>query len=180
MLLMTKATLTSELKAAIRDIPNFPRTGVTFKDITPVLGDGALFQAAVAQMAEVCKREQIAKVAAVEARGFIFGAAIAAFLGIGFIPIRKKGKLPFLTRAIHYSLEYGCGELESHKDAFLTGERISIVDDVLATGGTARAAARLVQESGAHVAITQCFLEISLLRGRGALAPLPVCSLIQF
>ena len=177
---MIEATLISELKAAIRDIPDFPRVGVTFKDITPVLGNGALFQAAVAQMAEICKRERITKVAAVEARGFIFGAAIAAFLGVGFVPIRKKGKLPFLTRAIRYSLEYGSGELEYHKDAFLAGERISIVDDVLATGGTARAAASLVQESGAYVAITQCFLEIVLLNGRHALAPLPVFSLIQF
>ena len=177
---MMDATLISELKAAIRDIPNFPREGVTFKDITPILGNGTLFQKAVAQMAEVCKKEQITKVAAVEARGFIFGAAMAAFLGIGFAPIRKKGKLPFRTRTTHYSLEYGSGELESHEDAFLIGERISIVDDVLATGGTAYAAARLVQESGANVIITQCCVELPLLKGRYVLAPLPVFSLIQF
>ena len=172
--------LITELKAAIRDIPDFPQVGVTFKDITPVLGNGALFQAAVRQMAEVCAKESITKIAAVEARGFIFGAAMAAFLGIGFVPIRKKGKLPFRTRSANYSLEYGFAEIESHEDAFLPGERISIVDDVLATGGTAAAAVHLARECGAHVAIAQCFIELSALKGKDALSPLPVFSLIEF
>jgi adenine phosphoribosyltransferase len=169
-----------EIKAAIRDIPNFPKPGVVFKDITPVLADGALFQAAVLQMVNICKKERIAKIAAVEARGFIFGAAMATSLGIGFIPIRKKGKLPFRTRSAQYSLEYGFAEIESHEDAFLPNERICLVDDVLATGGTARAAYRLVQESGAEVVLLQCLIELLHLGGRQTLAPLRVSSLIQF
>ena len=131
-------------------------------------------------MAEVCKKEHIAKIAAVEARGFIFGAAMASLLEIGFVPIRKKGKLPFRTRGTQYSLEYGFAEIESHEDAFLPNERVCIVDDVLATGGTASAAVRLVLESGADVVLLQCFIELSALNGRAALAPLPVSSLLQF
>ncbi len=169
-----------EIKAAIRDIPNFPKPGVIFKDITPVLANGRLFQEAVSQMAAVYKTERIAKIAAVEARGFIFGAAIAASLGIGFVPIRKKGKLPFRTRSAQYSLEYGFAEIESHKDAFLPNERVCLVDDVLATGGTARAAFHLAKESGVEVVFLQCFIELHHLGGRAALAPLRVSSLIQF
>lgn len=176
----TNQPLLMEIKAAIREIPNFPKPGIIFKDITPVLANGLLFQEAVSQMAAVCKREGIAKIAAVEARGFIFGAAIAASLGIGFVPIRKKGKLPFRTRLAQYSLEYGFAEIESHEDAFLPNERVCLVDDVLATGGTARAALQLVKEFGVEVIFLQCFIELLHLNGRAALAPLRVSSLIQF
>lgn len=170
----------TELKSAIRDIPDFPQIGVTFKDITPVLGNGALFQAAVCQMADICKKEHISKIAAVEARGFIFGAAMASFLGIGFVPIRKKGKLPFRSYSTNFALEYGSAEIESHEDAFVPNERVCIVDDVLATGGTASAAARLVSKSKADVILVQCFIELLYLKGRAALAPLSVSSLIKF
>jgi adenine phosphoribosyltransferase len=174
------STLLAELKAAIRDVLDFPRPGVTFKDITPVLRNGPLFQFAVHAMADICKKEAIVKIAAVEARGFIFGAAIASYLGMGFVPIRKKGKLPFQTRFTQYSLEYGTAEIEVHKDAFFPQERVCVVDDVLATGGTASAAVRLVRESGALPIFVQCFIELSHLNGRAQLEPMRVFSLIRF
>ena len=141
----------NDLKAAIRDIPDFPKKGIVFKDITPILADAALFGMAVEIFTERHANENIKAVAAVDARGFIFGAAVARALDTGFIPIRKKGKLPFTAIDESYELEYGSATLSLHVDAVKKGDPVLIVDDLLATGGTAGAAARLVERLGGQV-----------------------------
>ncbi len=139
------------LKDLVRTIPDYPKPGIMFRDVTTLFGDGQGFKAAVAQMAEPFRTEPVDAVAGIEARGFILGGAIADRLGCGFIPIRKKGKLPWKTIGEEYSLEYGVDVIEIHEDAIAKGERILIVDDLIATGGTAEAAAKLIVRSGGQV-----------------------------
>jgi adenine phosphoribosyltransferase len=164
------------LRARIRDIPDYPQPGILFKDITPLLADGAAFCAVVAELA--AGHEGVGKVAGIEARGFILAAPVACALGAGFVPVRKQGKLPAKTYQESYALEYGTATLEVHTDAFVPGEQVLIVDDVLATGGTAAATARLVRRCGATVAGIVVLLELGFLDGRNKLPDLPVRALL--
>jgi len=168
--------LTRLIADRIRDVPDYPQAGVVFKDITPLLADGAAFRSVIDVMAETYG--PVEKVAGIEARGFILAAPVAARLGAGFVPIRKKGKLPGTTFAQDYQLEYGTATIEVLTDAFDPGDRVLVIDDVLATGGTARATADLVQRAGARVAGISVLLELSFLHGRAKLADLPVTALI--
>ena len=168
------------IKAAIRDIPDFPKPGIIFKDITPILADKDLFRAAVDIFVERHQAKPPAKVAAVDARGFIFGAAVAYRLGAGFVPIRKKGKLPYETHEATYDLEYGTATIAVHIDAFKKGERVLLVDDLLATGGTAAAAAALIEKAGGKLVEMDFLIELAFLNGRQKLAKYPVFSPIQF
>ena len=127
----------SQLRATIRDIPDFPKPGILFRDIAPVLADARLFRAAIGEFAEICRAAKADKIAGIDARGFLFGATVAYELGLGFVPVRKKGKLPFHTITQSYDLEYGSAEVQIHTDAFEKGENVALIDDLLATGGTA-------------------------------------------
>jgi len=162
----------------IRDIPDFPKPGVTFKDITPLLDDHAAFTAVVKALAAAGRDEggavAVDKVVGMEARGFILAAPVALALGVGFVPVRKPGKLPWKTRSVSYELEYGEETLEMHTDALDESERVLVIDDVLATGGTARATAQLIEESGAVVHGLAMMLELSFLPGREAIGEMPV------
>jgi adenine phosphoribosyltransferase len=157
------------LKRAIRDVPDFPKPGIVFKDITPVLADPGLLGQAVMAMADPFRDLGVSLVAGVESRGFIFGAPVALTLGAGFIPIRKPGKLPHRTASTEYALEYGTDRLEVHADACGGGARVLVVDDVLATGGTAAATCRLVEGLGAVVVGCSFLVGLSFLPGRAAL-----------
>jgi adenine phosphoribosyltransferase len=170
------AGLQGLIAARIRDIPDYPKPGVVFKDITPLLGDGAAFRAVVDGLAAT--HGDVDKVAGIEARGFILAAPVACRLGAGFVPVRKKGKLPAATFSEDYELEYGTATIEVHQDAFGPSDRVLIVDDVLATGGTARATADLVQRSGATVTGIAVLIELSFLGGRGKLPDVPVSALL--
>lgn len=169
-----------ELKKIIRDVPDFPKKGIIFKDITPLLGNGKLLRKSVDMLAEKFQDKKIDAIAAMEARGFIFGTALAYKLGIGFIPVRKKGKLPYKTTKIEYALEYGKDILEMHVDAVKKGQNILIVDDLLATGGTAEAVAKLIKQAGGNVAGIGFIIELKFLNGREKLKQYPVVSLIEF
>jgi adenine phosphoribosyltransferase len=169
-----------KLKAAIRDVPDFPKPGIIFKDITPILGNPELFKLAVDTLADRQAGKGIRKVAAIDARGFIFGAAIAYRLGVGMVPIRKKGKLPFTTHEEACVLEYGTAVLAVHTDAFAKNEPVLLVDDLLATGGTAAAAARLIGKAGGKVKEVDFLIELTFLHGREKLTDFPVFSTIQF
>lgn len=169
-----------QIKKAIRDIPDFPKPGIVFKDITPVLRDPQLFREAVRLFVDRQRGRSIQRIAAIEARGFLFGAAIAHELGIGLVPIRKKGKLPYHAAEKTYELEYGTATIEVHRDAFEPGESVLIVDDLLATGGTALAAAQLVEELGARVIEIDFLIDLSFLNGRARLAPYPIFAPIIF
>jgi adenine phosphoribosyltransferase len=164
------------IRAIIRDVPDYPRPGIVFKDITPLLADGAAFAAVVRALA--AGHDRIDKVAGIEARGFILAAPVACVLGAGFVPVRKEGKLPGLTYAESYQLEYGMATVEVHSDAFVPGERVLIIDDVLATGGTASATAQLVRRCGAQVVAISVLLELGFLDGRAKLPGLDVRSLL--
>ena len=168
-----------KILAAIRDIPDFPKAGIIFKDITPVLRDPELFAGVVDLMAERWCNERIDAVAAVDARGFIMGGALAYKLGIGFIPVRKAGKLPWETIAVEYALEYGTSTVEMHADGVVAGERILLVDDLLATGGTAGAAVKLIEQLGGSVAGIEFMVELTFLNGRANLAPHQDNSLVK-
>ena len=168
--------LTRIVATLVRDVPDYPQVGVVFKDITPLLGDGKAFAEVVDALAATYG--PVEKVAGIEARGFILAAPVALRLGAGFVPIRKKGKLPGATFAQDYNLEYGTATIEVLTDAFAPGERVLVIDDVLATGGTARATADLVQRAGAQVAGLAVLLELSFLNGRAKLADLPVTALL--
>ena len=160
----------------VRDIPDYPQPGVLFKDITPLLGDADAFGAVVEAMAAAFG--PVDKVVGIEARGFILAAPVAYEIRAGFVPVRKKGKLPSATFAEEYNLEYGSATLEVHQDAFAPGDQVLIVDDVLATGGTARATASLVRRAGAHVVGVAVLMELSFLKGREAVPGLEVRSLL--
>ncbi len=164
------------ITSLVRDIPDYPRRGVVFKDITPLLADGKAFNAVIDGLAALYG--PVNKVAGIEARGFILAAPVACRLGAGFVPIRKKGKLPGATFAQDYELEYGTATLEVLTDAFQPSDRVLVIDDVLATGGTGRATADLVHRSGAEVAGLGVLLELSFLNGRAKLADLPVTALL--
>jgi len=168
--------LTRLITTLVRDVPDYPQPGVVFKDITPLLADGKAFAAVIEALAETYG--PVDKVAGIEARGFILAAPVACRLGAGFVPIRKKGKLPGVTFAEEYDLEYGTATIEVLTDAFVPGERVLVIDDVLATGGTARATADLVQRAGAQLTGLAVLLELSFLNGRAKLADLPVSALL--
>ncbi len=154
------------LNNAIRDVEDFPKPGIVFKDITPVLLDGDLFRLSIDGIIETARDEKIDKIIGIDARGFIFGAAVADRLGVGFVPIRKKGKLPWKTTGMAYSLEYGEAEVEVHHDAILPGDKILLVDDLLATGGTAEAAIKLVKGLGGEIICASFLIELAFLDGR--------------
>jgi len=156
----------ADLRSFVRDVPDFPTQGILFRDITPLLASPEAFLRAVQAMAEPFRGDSVGKVLGIEARGFMFGAAIARELGVGFVPVRKPGKLPRETLRVDYGLEYGKDSLEIHKDACGPGERILVADDVLATGGTADAAGQLADRLGARVVGMTFFIELQDLKGR--------------
>jgi adenine phosphoribosyltransferase len=168
------------LKDLIREIPDFPQAGVVFKDITPLLADGEALTWCVATLADAFAERPVDKVIGVEARGFIVAAPVAVRLGAGFVPVRKPGKLPWKTNSQAYDLEYGVDSLEIHQDALEAGERVLIIDDVLATGGTAAATAALARALGAVVAGFGCVVELAFLGGRGKLGDLDSVSLLSY
>ncbi len=168
---MNRDELERALKRAVRDVPDFPKPGIVFKDITPVLSDCALFAAAVDAMASAFPEAAITHVVGIESRGFIFGAPIALQLGASFVPVRKVGKLPSLTEREEYALEYGAAVLEIHRDALGPEAHVLVVDDVLATGGTARSACTLVERLGGNVVGCSFLIELGFLGGGSAIVP---------
>ena len=170
----------TDLRRYIRNIEDFPKPGVIFRDITPLLLDPRATDEALDQLCDQAKGLGITKVAAIESRGFFFGSLIAHRLGVGYIPVRKKGKLPFSTLSVTYDLEYGTDTLEIHTDAIVPGDRVLIHDDVLATGGTARAAVELVEKAGGQVVLLSFLMELKALGGREKLSGHPVKCLMDF
>ena len=168
------------LRARVRDVPDFPKPGILFRDLTPLMGDGAAMREAVDMLSEAAVRHRPELIVAIESRGFIFGAPVAASLGVGFVPVRKPGKLPHKTRRRDYDLEYGTDALEMHADAVVRGARVVIIDDLLATGGTAAATIELVREIGGDVVGAVFVVELALLRGRDRLAGVPVDALLTY
>jgi adenine phosphoribosyltransferase len=169
-----------QLRAAVRDVPDFPKKGVVFKDITPILSDPVLFRASIDLFLHRCRGKKIDKIVGIDARGFVFGSAVAYELSVGFIPIRKRGKLPYKTDVAKYSLEYGEAEMEMHTDAMAAGERIVLVDDLLATGGTSAAAAALIRKAGGQLLEAQFLIELEFLHGRKQIEPTPVISFLKY
>lgn len=157
------------LRGAVRDVPDFPKPGIVFKDITPILSDPLLFKSALDALTATVGGASVDKIVGIDARGFIFGAAVADRLNAGFIPMRKKGKLPHTTASAPYSLEYGEAEIEIHKDAIHPGEKLFLVDDLLATGGTAGAAVNLINELGGELVAISFLIELTFLNGRSQL-----------
>lgn len=169
-----------DLKVSIRDIPDFPKPGILFKDITPLLSNGTAFKHAIDAIADYYTHKKIDVVLGAEARGFIFGAALAYRLSCGFVPARKPGKLPYTVAKASYDLEYGTDSLEIHEDSIEPGQRVLIVDDLLATGGTASAKVELVRKLAAEVAGLAFLIELKFLNGREKLGDLDVFSLITY
>lgn len=170
-----------DFKTLIRDVPDFPEPGVVFKDITPVLADAVALDAGVEGLAAPYADIGITRVAGIEARGFIFGVPVARRLGVGFVPVRKPGKLPYSVESEEYTLEYGSDLLEIHSDALIPGDRVLIIDDVLATGGTAAAAVRLIRRLGAEVAGVAVLIELSFLEGRKLIPEdVPLTTLVTY
>ena len=170
----------SLLRAAVRDVPDFPKPGILFKDITPILAEGDLFRRAVDCFINASQAAGAQKVVGIDARGFIFGAAAAYALGVGFVPVRKKGKLPFQSEAVAYSLEYGEAVVEIHVDAITPGERVVLIDDLLATGGTAEAATKLISKMGGVLVEAQFLIELEFLKGRDRLNGVPIRSFLKY
>jgi adenine phosphoribosyltransferase len=170
----------ADLKKYIRDIPDFPKKGIIFKDISTLLKDPRAFKKSIDALAATFKKSRVKYVVAVEARGFIFGAALAHILGAGFIPVRKKGKLPYKTKSVTYQLEYGTGILEIHEDAIPSGARVLVVDDLLATGGTVRAVVDLLKTQKVKIVGVAFLVELQFLKGREKLKDLPIYSVIQY
>ena len=175
-------TFENDLKASIRTIPDYPKPGILFRDITTLLGDARAFRRAIDELVQPWAGTKIDKVAGMEARGFILGGAVAHQLSAGFVPIRKKGKLPFTKVSVAYSLEYGIDEMEMHDDAIAPGERVILVDDLIATGGTAEGAVKLLKQIGAEV-VAACFvIDLPELGGAQKIRDLgvPVRTLVSF
>lgn len=172
--------LAQRIDAAIRDIPDFPKPGILFKDITPVLADAQLMNDICQHMAAYARSLDVQVVVGMESRGFLFGVPLAMELGLPFAPARKPGKLPYKTVGFEYELEYGTNRLELHVDAVEAGQRVLIVDDLLATGGTADATARIVRELGGEVAGFAFLVELDFLPGRAALGDVPADSLVHY
>jgi len=171
---------TGKIKAAIRDVPDFPQPGILFKDITPVLADADLYRACIDLFVERHRGTGVSKIAAIDARGFLFAGAICDRLGLGLVPIRKKGKLPYDTYEKTYDLEYGTATLSVHKDAFEKGEQVVLVDDLLATGGTAAASAELIKQAGGNLVEIDFLVELTFLKGREKLGDFEVFAAIAF
>jgi adenine phosphoribosyltransferase len=169
-----------DLKTFIRDIPDFPKPGILFRDLTPLMGDGRAFAETIERLAERTAKFEPASIAAIESRGFIFGAAVAARLGLGFVPLRKPGKLPYKTRKSVYDLEYGSDGIEIHEDALAQGARVAVVDDLLATGGTAAAAVQLARGLGAQVVGAVFVVELAFLEGRKRLPGIETDALVVY
>jgi adenine phosphoribosyltransferase len=176
---MTDALL-ERLRATVRDVPDFPKPGIVFKDITPVLAHPELLRSIIDSFTQAARAVGAVKIVGIESRGFIFGTPVAASLGVGFIPIRKKGKLPWTCEAVSYALEYGEATVEIHKDSINPGDRVVLIDDLLATGGTAAAAVELIRRLGGEVVEAQFLIELGFLNGRRALPGVPVRSLIRY
>jgi len=170
----------ARLKAAIRDVPDFPKKGIVFKDITTLLQDPEMLRLALDSFVELIGSQQVDKIVAIESRGFILGGVVADRLGVGFVPVRKPGKLPWRTRRATYELEYGTDTLEIHEDALNAGERVLVVDDVIATGGTARAVGELAAGVGATVSAYAFLVELTFLKGRESLSGADVLALIRY
>lgn len=169
----------ADWQGRIRDIPDFPKPGIVFKDITPLLADGDAFAAVISEMA-ACIGDNVDAIVGIESRGFIFGAALAQKLGLGLVTVRKPGKLPAEVLSIEYELEYGVDRLEIHRDALSQGHRVVVVDDLLATGGTAAATVQLVNNLGAEVAACLFVIELGFLEGRKALPGVKTLSLVNY
>ena len=169
-----------DLRQFIRDIPDFPKPGILFRDITPLLADARALACAIEQLTKPFQGAGIDVVAAVEARGFIFGSAVAKALGAGFVPIRKQGKLPFDTHSVSYGLEYGTDSVEVHTDAVKPGNKVLMVDDLLATGGTMAAACELVEKVGGDILGITCLIELTELQGREKLSPYDIHTVISY
>ena len=172
--------IASDLDSAIRDVPDFPKPGILFKDITPVLGDPDLFKASLELLAATAGDTKIDKVVGIDARGFIFAAGVAQILGAGFVPVRKKGKLPWTTHQMAYSLEYGEDVVEIHADAVKPGEKILLVDDLLATGGTAAASIKLLKALDADIVGVSFLIELADLKGRDVLGHSAIHSILTY
>ncbi|MBI5501949.1 MAG: adenine phosphoribosyltransferase [Deltaproteobacteria bacterium] len=170
----------STIRSLIRDVPDFPKKGIVFKDITPVVGSPEGLRAAISALAARYRARKVTKVVGVEARGFIFGAALAHKLGVGFVPVRKPGKLPWKARRETYALEYGTDAVEMHVDAVRRSDRVVVVDDLLATGGTAAATVRLARRCGARVVEAAFVVELAFLHGRRKLRGVPVFSIVRY
>lgn len=168
------------LRSRIRDVPDFPKEGVVFKDITPLLADVLAFRACIELLGEALDGDRVNAVVGIESRGFMFGAALADKLGVGFVPVRKPGKLPAATYQAEYSLEYGTDKVEIHRDALQPGQQVAIVDDLIATGGTAQATGELVRMCGAQIAAFAFVINLSFLEGTKKLEPHHVISLIDY
>lgn len=170
----------ARIRSAIRDVADFPKPGIIFKDVTPVLADPELFKLSVDAFVEATRPLDVSKVVGIDARGFLFGAAVAYELGLGFIPVRKKGKLPFSATSVAYQLEYGEAIIEMHLDALSKGERVVLIDDLLATGGTAGAAVKLIADAGAVLTEAMFLIELDFLAGRKNLDGTEIRSFIHF
>lgn len=168
------------LRSSIRDVPDFPKEGILFRDITPLLADVEAFRASIQLMAERLDGQPVEAVIGIESRGFMFGAALADKLGVGFVPVRKPGKLPAATYRVEYDLEYGTDAVEIHQDALSPGDRVVVVDDLIATGGTAQATAELVKRCGAEVAAFVFVIHLASLGGTEKLAPHRVITLLDY
>lgn len=169
-----------DFKPYIRVIHDFPQPGIRFKDITTLLQDGPVYQAAIDQLAEQLKKHEIDVIAGPEARGFVVGAPLAYALGVGFVPIRKSGKLPYTSIEADYALEYGKDKLAVHEDAIKPGQKVLIADDLLATGGTIATCVDLVRQLGGHVVASAFLIELSYLEGRKKLGDIPIHSLVTY
>ena len=177
---MTSSSANPDLRRWIRDIPDFPKPGILFRDLTPLMRDPVGWRETVRQLAEITERLKPDLIVGIESRGFIVGTSLATALGLGFVPVRKPGKLPRATRRAEYALEYGTDAVEMHVDAVAPGDRVVVVDDLLATGGTAEAACRLIEACGAHVGAVLVVIELGALGGVERLAPRPVHALLRY
>ena len=168
------------LRSAIRDVPDFPKPGIVFKDITPLLGDAKTFRLAIDALADLSADLRVDQIVAIESRGFIFGGALAQRIGAGFVPVRKPGKLPWRRLSRAYDLEYGTDAVEMHQDALHAGANALVVDDVIATGGTARATCKLVKRLGGELVGAAFLIELTFLDGGAKLAPIPTIALVRY